>query len=187
MCDMTQHLQSRTLTSTCLSSPLVTTPETVMSQIRMSHVTRMSESRHTHESVTPHMDESWYTYAWVMSHVLKSHVTYTQSTCLLLPLAATHHPPEWVMAHTWMTHVCERESMRYSTLSHRSLGIRLNVSVCVCVWERERERENFWHQHIHKPMIVCYLWVQENMAFHPNIAHTLSIGKWGWRHFYTSP
>ena len=62
----------------------------------MSHVTHMSESRHTHEWVYSHiwmshvirMNESCHTYKWVMSYTWMNRVTRVNESC---------HTNEWVM------------------------------------------------------------------------------------------
>ena len=66
-----------------------------MSLIWMSHVT--------------HMNESWHTYEWVMSHIWTSHVTNSacglnHSIVVVTPLHS-HHTYERVMSHIWTFHV----------------------------------------------------------------------------------
>jgi len=43
-----------------------------------------------------HAHGSCDTYAWVMSHIWRSHVTHMNESC---------HTYEWVMSHIWMSHV----------------------------------------------------------------------------------
>jgi len=43
-----------------------------------------------------HVNESFYTYEWVMSHTCMSHVTHVNESC---------HTHEGVMSHIWMSHV----------------------------------------------------------------------------------
>jgi len=41
----------------------------------------------------PYLNESWFTYEWVISHVRMNHCTHTNRSC------------EWVMTHIWMSQV----------------------------------------------------------------------------------
>ena len=74
-----------------------------MSRIRMSHVMHVNESFHTYEWVmshiwmsrAAHMHGSCHAYEWVMSRIWMSHVTHMNESC---------HAYEWVMSHIW-THL----------------------------------------------------------------------------------
>jgi len=101
------------------------TYEWVMSHVWASHVTRVSESWHTHTceslvnycakrmvvlsfmswSVT-YMSESCYTRGWVMLHLWVSHVTLMGESC---------YTYGWVMLHLWVSHVT-------SVMKHKSLA-----------------------------------------------------------------
>jgi len=71
-----------------------------MSRTWMSHVTHINESYHTYEwvmshiwtSPITHMNEWCHTHEWVMSHTWTSHVTHMNGSC---------HTQEWVMSHIW--------------------------------------------------------------------------------------
>jgi len=75
----------------------------ILSCVFQSLVTHMNTSWHTYEWVMTHiwmshgthMNESYHTYEWVTSHIWMSHVTHMNESC---------HTYEWVMAHIWMSH-----------------------------------------------------------------------------------
>jgi len=88
--------------------------------IYLSYVTHMNKSWHTYRWVmshiwmshVTHMDESCRTYYWVMSHTWMSHVAHTDESC---------HTNGWVMSHIWMRHVTHTdESCRVLTWSSES-------------------------------------------------------------------
>jgi len=83
----------------------------VLILMSMSHVTHMKEScavdfevlhaslmNYSNESCHTHMNESFYTYECVMSHIRMglSHVKHMNESC---------HAFEWVMSRIWMSHV----------------------------------------------------------------------------------
>jgi len=83
----------------------------------MSHVTHMNESFHTYEWVmshiwmshVTHMNESWHTYEWVMSHIWMSHGAHLNELC---------HTYEWVMSHIRMSHVTHTNASCRNTHIH---------------------------------------------------------------------
>ena len=85
-----------------------------------SHVTRMNESCYTYEWVMSHvvwmshvarMNKSCHTYAWAVSHAWMRHVTSMNQTC---------HTYEWVMSHVWMGYLHTHESCHAWVMSHMS-------------------------------------------------------------------
>ena len=66
-----------------------------------------------------HMNESWHTYEWVMSHIRMSHVTpwiihahNRVVNCVANLSNESRHTYKWVMAHTWMSHVTPTNESR---------------------------------------------------------------------------
>jgi len=89
-----------------------------------TNVTHMDESCYTYEWVmshtwmshVTHMNESCHTHAWVMSHIWTGHVTHMNESC---------HTYEWVMWHIWMsdvTHVNELCHTYEWVMSHVPVG-----------------------------------------------------------------
>jgi len=65
-----------------------------------------------------HINESWYIYEWVMSHVWMSHVTRMNEAC---------HMYEWVMSRIWLSHVTCMSRVTYKS---RTVFIKIMYSSC---------------------------------------------------------
>ena len=119
--------------------------ECVVSREFVSHVTVMNELKRgtclhrvcsRWRSRGTHMNESWHTYEWVMTHVWTSHGPLENESW---------HTYKWVMAHVWMSHSTRMNEswltwewvMSTSTLSH---GRRMNESWHTYAWVMSRVR-----------------------------------------------
>jgi len=109
-----------------------------MSDVWMSHVTRMNESRHTYEWVTSHvwmshvrhMNESCCTYHSVTPHLRINQISHVRQ------LSQSCHTYEWVMS--------------YMTLSHITITLSLAT-------HRNESRRTIWMGHL--IVLNSYTWV----------------------------
>jgi len=88
------------------------------------HVTHMNESYYSYEygmshlcmSHGAHMNESCRTYQWVMMHIWKSHVTHINES---------YYSYEWVMSHLWTSHGA---NMNVSCRTYQQITVHIWMS-----------------------------------------------------------
>jgi len=97
---------------------------------RVSHervIAQMKKSCHTWMSRLTHMNESCYTYEWVMLHIWIRHVTHMNESC---------HTYEWVKSHIWMSHVTR-------------MNESCNTYECVVLHPSNYTSSVTWHTYTH--------------------------------------
>ena len=131
--------------------------EWVMSNVWMSHATRVNESPvrvvlpkkcewvmleyicvmvHTQMSHGTHTNDSWHTHKWAMAHTQMSHGTHTNEPW---------HTHKWVMAHTQMSHGTRTEES-WCVMATIWMGHGTHEWVMAHIWMRLSTRMNeAWH------------------------------------------
>jgi len=131
------------------------TYEWATSHLWRSHVTHMSEPRHTYEEVMSHiwvshvtpMKKSCHTYEWRTSHLWRSHVTHVNGSwthvsrthlssgvsakefIVISALSCSHSTYESL--HIWMCHQCVVSAL---SCSHYTYEYRCSDVCVMCVW-----------------------------------------------------
>jgi len=102
----------------------------LMPHERMSHVTYMNESCYTYEWVMSHIQ-------WVISHTWMSHVTHMDELWMshVTHMNESCHAYEWVMSHIWMSHVTHvNESCHTCTIGNYHGGFAAGMRWVPHIW-----------------------------------------------------
>jgi len=111
------------------------------------------------------MNESCYTYEWVMSHIWMSHVTHMNELC---------HTYEWVMSHTWMSHLIHMNELSHVYVPYRQKGLLWSRSpstaLCISVMSRIGRRHVI---HVNSSeWVMSHIWMSHvahmNESYHMN-------------------
>ena len=124
---------------TCLTCSFICTTWLLHVWISMGHVPHMNESCYTYEWVmlhiwmshVTHRNESCRSYEWVMSHICISQITYINKPC---------YTYEWATSHLWVTHGSVTSHIWTSHVTHMNESCHTYewvCDLCMCLhWER---------------------------------------------------